>query len=42
MFMPVDRRDLLEILTLQDFVADTCQDIAVTLMLRNAPVHPLC
>ena len=28
MFMPVDRRDLLEILDLQDSIADTAQDIA--------------
>ena len=40
MFMPVDRRDLLEILTLQDSMADTCQDIAVTLTLRKTFVHP--
>ena len=39
MFMPIDRRDLLEILTLQDFIADTCQDIAVSLTLRKMSVH---
>jgi uncharacterized protein Yka (UPF0111/DUF47 family) len=32
MFMPVDRRDLLEILDLQDSIADTAQDIAMELM----------
>jgi predicted phosphate transport protein (TIGR00153 family) len=40
MFLPVDRRDLLEILTLQDFMADTCQDIALTLTLRETSFHP--
>jgi hypothetical protein len=33
-FMPVDRRDLLEILDLQDSIADTAQDIAGMLMVR--------
>lgn len=40
MFLPVDRQDLLEILMLQDRVADRCQDIAVTLTLRTATLHP--
>jgi len=35
MFMPVDRRDLLEILDLQDTIADTAQDIAGMLMIRR-------
>jgi len=35
MFMPVDRRDLLEILDLQDSVADTAQDIAGMLVVRK-------
>ena len=38
MFMPVDRRDLLEILDLQDSIADTAQDIAGMLMLRRIEV----
>lgn len=35
MFMPVDRRDLLEILDLQDSIADTAQDIAGMLVVRQ-------
>lgn len=35
LFMPVDRRDLLEILDLQDSIADTAQDIAGMLVLRD-------
>jgi uncharacterized protein len=35
MFMPVDRRDLLVILDLQDSIADTAQDIAGMLMVRQ-------
>ncbi len=34
LFMPVDRRDLLEILQLQDSIADTAQDIAGLLVER--------
>ena len=34
MFMPVDRRDLLEILDLQDSIADTAQDIAGMMVAR--------
>ncbi len=50
LFLPVDRRDLLEILHLQDSLADECQDIAVLLSLRgelklhedlHAPLHCL-
>jgi predicted phosphate transport protein (TIGR00153 family) len=37
-FMPVDRRDLLEILDLQDSIADTAQDIAGMLMVRRPKV----
>ena len=40
MFLPVDRRDLLEILTLQDAIADRCQDVAVTLTLRATTLPP--
>lgn len=35
LFMPVDRRDLLEILDLQDSIADTAQDIAGMLVVRS-------
>ncbi|MEM7222238.1 MAG: TIGR00153 family protein [Pseudomonadota bacterium] len=42
MFMPVDRRDLLEILDLQDSIADTAQDIAGMVTLRPvAPLEPI-
>ena len=34
MFMPVDRRDLLEVLKMQDSIADTAQDIAGLLVER--------
>jgi predicted phosphate transport protein (TIGR00153 family) len=45
-FMPVDRRDLLEILDLQDSIADTAQDIAGMMVARpmslpNAVFEPL-
>ncbi len=36
--MPVDRRDMLEILDLQDSIADTAQDIAGALMVRQPKV----
>lgn len=47
LFMPVDRRDLLEILQTQDSIADTAQDIAGLLVERpmEVPVplrEPLC
>jgi predicted phosphate transport protein (TIGR00153 family) len=35
LFMPVDRRDLLELLDVQDSIADTAQDIAGLLLERN-------
>ena len=38
LFMPVDRRDLLEILQLQDSIADTAQDIAGLLTERPMDV----
>jgi predicted phosphate transport protein (TIGR00153 family) len=38
LFMPVDRRDILEILDLQDSIADTAQDIAGALMVRRPKV----
>ncbi|MCP4048230.1 MAG: TIGR00153 family protein [Gammaproteobacteria bacterium] len=38
LFMPVDRRDLLEILDSQDSIADTAQDIAGLLVERNMAV----
>ncbi len=34
-FMPVDRRDLLEILDMQDSIADTAQDIAGMMVVRR-------
>ncbi|MCP5406576.1 MAG: TIGR00153 family protein [Chromatiaceae bacterium] len=37
-FMPVDRRDLLELLDYQDSIADTAQDIAGLLIERNMEV----
>jgi predicted phosphate transport protein (TIGR00153 family) len=39
MFLPVNRRDLLETLTLQDAIADTAQDVAITLTLRRTSLH---
>ena len=38
MFMPVDRRDLLDVLDMQDSIADTAQDIAGLLMQRDMEV----
>lgn len=38
LLMPVDRRDLLEVLDLQDSIADTAQDIAGLLSERPMPV----
>jgi predicted phosphate transport protein (TIGR00153 family) len=38
LFMPVDRRDLLEVLEVQDSIADTAQDIAGLLMQREMTV----
>ena len=40
LFMPVDRRDILEILDLQDSIADTAQDIAVVSQFEISP--PIC
>lgn len=40
LFMPVDRRDLLDLLNSQDSVADTAQDIAGILVLRGMDVPP--
>ena len=40
LLMPVDRRDLLEVLDLQDSIADTAQDIARLLVERRMEVHP--
>ena len=40
LFMPVDRRDLLEILDLQDSIADTAQDIAGMLVARKMDLPP--
>ena len=38
LFMPVDRRDLLEVLQMQDSIADTAQDIAGLLVERHMDV----
>jgi predicted phosphate transport protein (TIGR00153 family) len=38
LFMPVDRRDLLEVLDVQDAIADTAQDIAGLLLQRSMEV----
>jgi predicted phosphate transport protein (TIGR00153 family) len=38
LFMPVDRRDLLEVLEVQDAIADTAQDIAGLLLQREMTV----
>jgi len=38
LFMPVDRRDLLEVLDMQDAIADTAQDIAGLLVTRTMTV----
>ncbi len=40
LFMPVDRRDLLELLEMQDSIADTAQDIAGLMMERDMSVPP--
>ncbi len=40
LFMPVDRRDLLELLDLQDNIANTAQDIAGMMMERDMSVPP--
>lgn len=38
LFMPVDRRDLLELLHRQDSIADTAQDVAALVVLRGMQV----
>ncbi len=38
LFMPVDRRDLLEVLQMQDSIADTAQDIAGLLVERQMQI----
>jgi len=38
LFMPVDRRDLLDLLNAQDSIADTAQDVAGLLVLRDMKV----
>jgi uncharacterized protein len=39
-FLPVDRRDLLALLSAQDEIADVCEDLAVLVTLRVTKVHP--
>ncbi len=38
LFMPVDRRDLLDLLNAQDSIADACQDIAELLVVRRMEI----
>ena len=38
LFMPVDRRDLHDLLSAQDSIADTTQDVAGLLVLREMPI----
>ena len=38
LFMPVDRRDLLDLLHAQDSIADACQDIAGLLVVRQMEI----
>lgn len=38
LFLPVDRRDLLDVLTVQDSIADTAQDIAGLLLQREMTI----
>ncbi len=38
LFMPVDRRDLLDLLNAQDSIADVCQDIAGLLSVRDMEI----
>ena len=40
LFMAIDRRDLLEILSAQDSIADTAQDIAGLLVMRKMEIPP--
>lgn len=39
-FLPVDRRDLLEFISAQDSISDVCEDLAVLLTLRKTALHP--
>ncbi len=38
LFMPIDRRDFLDMLNAQDSIADTAQDIADLVVLRQMPI----
>lgn len=40
LFMPVDRRDLLDLLDAQDSIADTAQDVAGFVLLRRMEIKP--
>lgn len=40
LFLPIDRRQLLEILSLQDHIADRVEDIAHLLNLKNVTIPP--
>jgi predicted phosphate transport protein (TIGR00153 family) len=40
LFMPVDRRDVLEVLTMQDMVAGSAKDVATIICTRNTVIPP--
>lgn len=40
LFMPVDRRDLLDLLDSQDSIADTAQDVAGFVLMRRMTIRP--
>jgi predicted phosphate transport protein (TIGR00153 family) len=40
LFLPVDRRDLLSLLSAQDSIADSAQDVASLVVLRGRPTPP--
>ncbi|NGX30883.1 MAG: hypothetical protein K940chlam8_00237 [Chlamydiae bacterium] len=41
LFLPIDRFDLLDILHLQDAIADTAEQIGITLTLHSLPILPI-
>lgn len=41
LFLPIDREDLLEILSIQDSIADKAEDIAVLLTLKSLELLPI-
>jgi predicted phosphate transport protein (TIGR00153 family) len=40
LFMPIDRRDILEVLTMQDMVAGSAKDVASLIFARNTVIPP--